>query len=436
MGATSRRQKRMQKLEEESVTMDADDKVYKEQKRRLRRQLSSVPAFSVEVNDFEYRDTVPQKRSQVRRQKKLDEMLKEATVLPESEYLNEDTNLRILKKMSVAKQYNNLKLSPDQEEKMEKNKQKFELITNQLWFLIQELEKRQEHEPEMGKVPTIKPTSLHPTLKETNEEKQQRFINEVIELPQKKEESMVEQPTDEPIDFMPPLSDEKNDDLREKQSTEDELEDILHELEAVLHDSKKIAQQEAAQIISQNDSEKDSLGLPEDTLELLDFLEDTEKTKKTKRNADKINPMSQTIDLTNTASWQTEGVQEGTNKTNTRTFMLDEEILPSNLDDTRSAQKERKSLTEQLEVKPLADKNKNDESSIQQHTTQTVLEKEEKQVSGIKKSIFTLLVIFLVVLILTCILILFLLMTDQITVRDIFPFLNTIVFQLFNLYVF
>ncbi|MGL5042034.1 MAG: hypothetical protein ACRC6X_02880 [Culicoidibacterales bacterium] len=264
MEQITRKQRQKQKGEPKEQTAGeatdvikmTEDQLFKEQKKRLRKQLNSVPTFSVDINDMKIEPNALKKRTEIKKQKKIDEILKDIAILPDSEYLNEDTNLRILKKLSVAKGYNRLSLSPEQEEKMEENKQKFETITNQLWFLIQDLEKRKAVEPEIGKIPMVSATK---------DARAKRAFD--IETEKTLEHRM---DTQQLIQEVPP---DKINLIEEKLETislvDNELEDVLKELEKVVQEGKQIAKQE---VVSSN-LRYELADVPDDTLELLDFLQ-------------------------------------------------------------------------------------------------------------------------------------------------------------------
>lgn len=261
-------------LHETESTMDntdtiimSDDAIFKEQKKRLRRQLNSVPAFTIEAEDMKVTPNTMMTRTEIKKQKKIDEILKDIAVLPENEYLNEDTNLRILKKLSVAKQYNQLQLSPEQEEKMAQNKEKFETITNQLWFLIQELEKRKVEEPAIGTVPTVASTDL-----ERNKSRQ--FFD--LETEKTQAINVADIASEEPEELeMNTKIDILEEKLEKISLRNDELEGVLQELEKVVQEGKEIVQNEAKSSMENVDN------VPEDTLELIDYLNKLEELNKT-----------------------------------------------------------------------------------------------------------------------------------------------------------
>lgn len=267
MEYTSRkqRQKQLRSKKEDIDQVDekllADEVIFKEQKKRLRRQLNSVPTFSLGAEDMHVEPNTLRTRTELKKQKKIDEILKDIAVLPENEYLNEDTNLRILKKMSVAKKYTSLQLSPEQEEKMMENKEKFETITNQLWFLIRELDKRKIVEPEIGKVPTmVSDEKLH---------YQQRH-SESFSHPPELHEELREAAVSEKIDFL-------EERLEQISLKNDELEDVLQELEKVVQEGKDIVKAEVAQTHGRAEASETL----DDTLELVEYLEKLEQLNKT-----------------------------------------------------------------------------------------------------------------------------------------------------------
>jgi hypothetical protein len=268
MEYTSRKQRqkdlRSQKDEKEIERDSFEEQIFKEQKKRLRRQLNSVSTFAIDANDVSSDKTTRKTRGEIKKQKKIDEILKDIAVLPDNEYLNEDTNLRILKKMSVAKQYDKLRLSPEQEKKMAENREKFTNITNQLLFLIQELEKNKIDEPEIGEVPTVSSKAL-------NIEQRKKMFD--IELAKTVEQEIVKE-----YELNTALADnieEIEQKLEQTTIKNDELEDVLQKLEAVVAEGKRIAHDEIA-----NTKAEQALGqAPEDTLELLDFLQRLEKMK-------------------------------------------------------------------------------------------------------------------------------------------------------------
>ena len=249
--------KEMKVTDTTEVVKMTEDQLFKEQKRRLRKQLNSVPTFSVDMNDMKIEPNALKKRTEIKKQKKIDEILKDIAVLPDSEYLNEDTNLRILKKMSVAKGYNRLRLSPEQEEKMEENKQKFETITNQLWFLIQDLEKRKIAEPEIGRIPTVSTTDEVRRKKVFDIEMEKTIEHQNLE--------QLETETEIPVNRMAEIEEK----LEHISLIDDELEEVLQELEKVVQEGKKIAQED----IENNHFQKYPNEVPDDTLELLNFLQ-------------------------------------------------------------------------------------------------------------------------------------------------------------------
>lgn len=266
----------------------ADEEIFKEQKKRLRRQLNSVSTFAIDENDMKVSPNSLQTRTEVKKQKKIDEILRDIAVLPENEYLNEDTNLRLLKKMSVAKKYNRLQLSPEQEEKMEENKEKFETITNQLWFLIRELEKGKVPEPEIGTIPmmTSKEVSRNRTLFDVEQAKTAEY-----------KVGAHTQTNITDADFEMTSMNTKIDLLEEKLEKislkNDELEEVLQDLEKVVQEGKTIVNEEV-EIQAYNIGEA-----PEDTLELLEYLEKLEELNKTKslqldENRRKVEEMEQT----------------------------------------------------------------------------------------------------------------------------------------------
>jgi hypothetical protein len=244
----------------------SDEELFKEQKNRLRRQLNSASTFALETSDLRLSPHTAQTRTEVKKQKKIDDILRDIAVLPEAEYLEEDTNLRLLKKMSVAKHYNRLQLSPEQEEKMAENKEKFETITNQLWFLITELEKGKVSEPEMGTVPKI--------ASEDVARNRTFFDMETAKTP----DYMYGQIGDS--EFEMTNINTKIDLLEEKLEKislkNDELEDVLQDLEKVVQEGKAIVNDEV-------ELQAYDLGeAPDDTLELLMYLEKVEALNVTK----------------------------------------------------------------------------------------------------------------------------------------------------------
>jgi|GEM_PF-3374568 len=268
MEYTSRKQRQKElrsKKDEKEIERDSfEEQIFKEQKKRLRRQLNSVSTFAIDANDVSSDKATLKTRGEIKKQKKIDEILKDIAVLPDNEYLNEDTNLRILKRMSVAKQYDKLRLSPEQEKKMAENREKFTSITNQLLFLIQELEKNKIDEPEIGEVPTVSSKALNV------EQRKQMFD---IELAKTVEQEIVKE-----YELNTDLADsieEIEQKLEQTTIKNNELEDVLQKLEAVVAEGKRIAHDEIA-----NTKAEQALGqAPEDTLELLDFLQRFEKIK-------------------------------------------------------------------------------------------------------------------------------------------------------------
>jgi len=266
--ASRKRRKELNSTQTENLSGQkvSDDELFKEQKNRLRRQLNSASTFSLDSNDLRLSPQTVQTRTEVKKQKKIDDILRDIAVLPENEYLDEDTNLRLLKKMSVAKHYNRLQLSPEQEEKMAENKEKFETITNQLWFLISELEKGKTAEPAIGKVPRI--------LSEDVVRQRNFFDVETAKTAEHTYRTNID--TDFAMTNINTKIDLLEDKLEKISLKNDELEDVLQDLEKVVQEGKIIINDEVHQ------QAYDIGEAPDDTLELLMYLEKVEALNKTK----------------------------------------------------------------------------------------------------------------------------------------------------------
>ena len=275
MEYTSRKQRlknrhALEEIDEKTPAQRAEEEIFKEQKKRLRRQLNSASTFAIDSNDMKITPNALQTRTEVKKQKKIDEILQDIAVLPENEYLNEDTNLRLLKKMSVAKKYNRLQLSPAQEEKMVENKEKFETITNQLWFLIRELEKGKVPEPEIGTIPMVAAENVVRGRSFFDVETAKTATQEIRRTNGQHDDADMEMVN---MNTKIDLLEEK---LEKISLKNDELEEVLQDLEKVVQEGKNIVNDEVAL------QAYDIGEAPEDTLELLGYLEKLDELNKTK----------------------------------------------------------------------------------------------------------------------------------------------------------
>ena len=356
MEYTSRKQrKELKKNAEEQETQEikvADEEIFKEQKKRLRRQLNSVTTFSIDANDMAVTPNSLKTRTEVKKQKKIDEILRDIAVLPENEYLNEDTNLRLLKKMSVAKKYNNLQLSPEQEEKMAENKEKFETITNQLWFLISELEKGKVREPEIGTIPTMVSADVVKN-RDIFDVEQAKTLEHKFEQTQ--------------ADFEMTNMNTKIDLLEEKLEKislkNDELEGVLQDLEKVVQEGKSIVNDEVEQ------QAYDIGEAPEDTLELLEYLEKLEDLNRTK--ALQLEANRKAIEAENTQTLTTKQNTAVTEKETVAVFEKQEKNISHTVNISETSKEDQ--AKNGTEVKP-----KKTEDSVTK-AEQTVAKPEQSQ---------------------------------------------------------
>jgi len=385
--ASRKRRKELRSTPAENIGTPkrTDDELFKEQKNRLRRQLNSASTFSLDTNDMRLSPHTAQTRTEVKKQKKIDDILRDIAVLPENEYLDEDTNLRLLKKMSVAKQYNRLQLSPEQEEKMAENKEKFETITNQLWFLIAELEKGKNAEPAIGTVPKM--------LSEDATRQRQFFDVEHARTAEHMYRTNVD--ADFAMTNMNTKIDLLEDKLERISLKNDALEDVLQDLEKVVQEGKVIINDEVQQ------QAYDIGEAPDDTLELLMYLEKVEALNQTK--AMKLDETRAHLKAAHTTTLNTTREQTGLLGTNS---FMSQEMTGSFDMETRGVGTSENLMTEANEMP--TNHTKQDTGRVPQMHSQglrsqpaetlIITDAVEKSDGALKKSIIILSIIFFILL--------------------------------------
>ncbi|TLG72980.1 hypothetical protein [Culicoidibacter larvae] len=139
-----------------------DNEIFLDQKRRIHRQITSLNVIDMgdTIHDEEDSTTVREanSRTKFRRQKNVDNILKEVYVTNNEAILNEDTNMRILKNLSLNAN-RSVELSPVRKMQFKEKQNKFDEITSELRYIIDELNNHKEGIPTQKSSETVTPDS-------------------------------------------------------------------------------------------------------------------------------------------------------------------------------------------------------------------------------------------------------------------------------------
>lgn len=139
-----------------------DNEIFLDQKRRIHRQITSLNVIDMgdTIHDEENSTTVHEanSRTKFRRQKNVNNILKEVYVTNNEAILNEDTNMRILKNLSLNAN-RSVELSPVRKMQFKEKQNKFDEITSELRYIIDELNNHKEGIPVQRNSETAAPDS-------------------------------------------------------------------------------------------------------------------------------------------------------------------------------------------------------------------------------------------------------------------------------------